>query len=759
MTTEGELETVCSACGKPFQKGASMTQWIFDANKCTCSVESTTVSQLPNCALCGLPIRTKLGSITHWIFKTPVCECLAVTEEKAFLSEELLPSDDLIPGSPYQFLAVTGAGGIATVYKAQNRKLERNVAIKILQTGLNDSRAVENFEREAKAASKLQHPNIVIVQDFGKMRDGRQFLVTEWIDGITLADYLQRNGPLSLDATKELFTQVLDGLTHAHNRGVVHRDIKPSNIMLARGGSGGWIVKIIDFGTAKEIDNDGERTRAEDMTASPFYMSPEQATGEKVDARSDLYSLGCSMFEALTGRTPFVGKPLSVVMRHQLEEAPTLNHASGGLEFSDALEALIAKALSKNPSGRYQNAQEMKDALQAASIQAHSRFNQRLYSFVAQPENSITASPLVVIGVIVVAVAFPIGVWWLIAEKSAPNVVRKERGEKRTSKVTANANESLVTRRAGDYWYGVSGVRHELPLDKPLTALPAKQVRQLVIGHNSIHAITYPEERPFVERRFDGLETLTNLNCLAVWDIPITPEAVQKISGMHNLTKITISETDVPADTVRTLSVLPKLQIFDLKMCNITPKDIRDIGRHKSLYKLSLDNNPVGHGRGLAPVGTLEHLGVLSINNVGLDDEGIECLSKLAKLQYLFAQRAELSQTGMKTLSRFTQLKAIDLSFSTIDDEGLKELAKLKSLDNLNISGCPKLTDRCVDSICQLKGLTQLDVMATAISDQGLIRLEEGLPKLVSFRHVGRVDAVDPLLPTEEAGSEGTKGR
>jgi serine/threonine protein kinase len=353
-----------------------MTQWIFTSSKCSCSDDDQLQRELKFCPICGLRVRGREGTMTGWIFRSKSCVCLAAEIiPHVELSTEDLPAEDLIEEEPFEWIAVAGQGGMGTVYKARDRKLGRFMAVKVMQQETDDPRAADTFLREARAASKLQHPNIVTVSDFGIMRDGRQFLAIEWIDGITLADYLTRHGTLSVEAAREIFVQILDGLSHAHKRGVIHRDIKPKNIMLSLTTSGGWTVKLIDFGTAKDLTQEGFQTRAEDMACSPYYVSPERVNGLIVDHRADLYSLGCTYFEALVGNPPFRGAAMPVVMMHLNTTPPTLEEASGGKPFPLYLEQTIAKLLSKKPEERFADAEETKKALEERFVEESSELN------------------------------------------------------------------------------------------------------------------------------------------------------------------------------------------------------------------------------------------------------------------------------------------------------------------------------------------------------------------------------------------------
>jgi serine/threonine protein kinase len=202
----------------------------------------------------------------------------------------------------------------------------------------------------------------VQVHDFGLLDDGKPYLVLDYVKGCTLAEYLKQHGPMTLEAVADVFAKVCFGLAYAHDQGVIHRDIKPSNIMLVDGASDGaeGSVKILDFGIAKLTSReDGEiqaLTRTGEIFGSPLYMSPEQCSGGYIDHRSDIYSLGCVLFEALTGTPPHLGQTaLATMMLHQSQQAPTLKEASLGKEFPDALERIVAKMLHKSPAERYRS--------------------------------------------------------------------------------------------------------------------------------------------------------------------------------------------------------------------------------------------------------------------------------------------------------------------------------------------------------------------------------------------------------------------
>ncbi len=254
----------------------------------------------------------------------------------------------------YEIIEVIGIGGMAVVYKAICHRLNRPVAVKILKDEFvtNDDFR-RRFRTEAQAVAMLSHPNIVAVYDVSHSEDV-EYMVMEMIDGITLKQYMQKRGTLTWKEALHFSMQITKGLSHAHSRGIIHRDIKPHNIMILRDGS----VKVADFGIARlqSIASDISITR--DAIGSVHYISPEQAKGEVVDTRTDIYSLGVVMYEMLTGRLPFEGdSPVSVAIQH-ISSIPLMPRDINP-EVPKKLEAIAMKAMNPNLDERYQTVDEM----------------------------------------------------------------------------------------------------------------------------------------------------------------------------------------------------------------------------------------------------------------------------------------------------------------------------------------------------------------------------------------------------------------
>jgi beta-lactam-binding protein with PASTA domain/predicted Ser/Thr protein kinase len=270
-------------------------------------------------------------------------------------------------GGRYELGELLGYGGMAEVHRGRDVRLGRDVAIKVLRADLaRDPSFINRFRREAQAAAGLNHPSIVSVYDTGEDPgpDGttQPFIVMEYVEGRTLRDILKTQGRLPVRRAMEIAADVCGALDFSHRNGIVHRDIKPANVMITPAGA----VKVMDFGIARALaDNSATVTQTANVIGTAQYLSPEQARGEAVDARSDVYSTGCLLYELVTGAPPFQGdSPVAVAYQHVRENAAP--PSSRNPEVPPALDSIIMKALAKNQLNRYQSAGEMRTDLQRA---------------------------------------------------------------------------------------------------------------------------------------------------------------------------------------------------------------------------------------------------------------------------------------------------------------------------------------------------------------------------------------------------------
>jgi serine/threonine protein kinase len=262
---------------------------------------------------------------------------------------------------PYKIMEPIGKGGMGSIYLAEHCTLQRQVAIKVLPIEkARNAELLQRFYREARAAAALDHPNIVKLFDVSQGA-GTHFLVLEYVAGKNLQQLVTAHGPLPYQKVVPFLMQTARGLQHAHEKGFVHRDIKPDNIVLSKDG----VIKILDMGLARSLeaeqDNVTKQMNPNAIYGSVDYVSPEQSIGGKVDARSDLYSLGATAFALITGRAPYQGTSAQVLVSHQMEVVPDMSRVRAGVP--PELSAIITKLMSKKPEHRYQSASEVIDAL------------------------------------------------------------------------------------------------------------------------------------------------------------------------------------------------------------------------------------------------------------------------------------------------------------------------------------------------------------------------------------------------------------
>lgn len=314
--------------------------------------DSTEKSKLASevCNTCGLMLPGEdQGDID-------ICQCSGENSSK--LDNPEISKD-------YSVIETLGAGGMGEVYKVKENSTGHIYALKVVHQKLKEgSDSYKRFEREMRALASLEHKGLVKIFDHGNTDDGRQFLLMEYIGGCDLSDLLYDQGKLPEARAINIFIQAFDALAYVHSKNIVHRDLKPSNILI-KVKDGVETVKIVDFGIAKFMNTEAldmtAITRTGDIFGSPAYMSPEQCEGDKVSEASDIYSMGCLMYECLTGRVPFQDdNPVNVVLNHIHDQPKSLNSYDIGMVVSEEMESIVLNCLVKNPKLRYKNAKAAK---------------------------------------------------------------------------------------------------------------------------------------------------------------------------------------------------------------------------------------------------------------------------------------------------------------------------------------------------------------------------------------------------------------
>jgi tRNA A-37 threonylcarbamoyl transferase component Bud32 len=299
----------------------------------------------------------------------------------------------------YKVIKLLGEGGMGQVYLAEHTAIEKRIALKVLRAQYaHKGDIVTRFQQEAISASRIKHPNVLDVFDFGQLENGCFYLAMEFLEGNDLADELQRARALTAPRALPIAMQICRALSAAHAKGVVHRDMKPENVFLQRTGDGEEIVKIVDFGIAQLKPSNEEAAAAEIkhrrltrtgmIFGTPEYMAPEQAVGKHADLRCDVYAVGIIMYELFTGAVPFTGETfLGVLAKHLNETPPPMRAVYPDLAISPELEAVVLRALVKDPAHRYQSMNELAQAI-AATPEGHYAGLRGPYSQVADQRGS-----------------------------------------------------------------------------------------------------------------------------------------------------------------------------------------------------------------------------------------------------------------------------------------------------------------------------------------------------------------------------------
>jgi serine/threonine protein kinase len=394
-----------------------------------------------------------------------------------------IPTTDAMIGrwvlDQYVVKAKLGEGGMGAVYLADQPAIGRQAVIKVIHPWLSrDAAVAQRFATEAKAAARLQNPHIVSIYNYGRMPDGTLFLAMEHLAGRTLAQLLRAEGRLDATRAVAIATQVCEALSHAHARGVIHRDLKPSNIMLVARDRGPEFVKVLDFGIAK-LDG-GEGTATGVMLGTPQYMSPEQLTGRPVDGSSDVYALGLTLYEMLTGRPPFVADAAIAYIHKHTQEAPLpLAIACPGVRVLPALEACLMRALAKVPHHRPQSADLFADELWSA-LMATATIDS---SQVPTPRvKSPPPAPAAVVAAVVLGVAAIGGIaaasWFALREPSAPASTAASPGPVAAPVPpgTATAPEAISPEKAALLAKGIPELEAEFQRATVLSGLPRDRI-------------------------------------------------------------------------------------------------------------------------------------------------------------------------------------------------------------------------------------------------------------------------------------------
>ncbi|HMP51980.1 MAG TPA: protein kinase [Candidatus Melainabacteria bacterium] len=535
-------------------------------------------------------------------------------------------------GSRYQNLEMIGSGGMGAVYRAYDATLDMPVAVKVLLPGKSDEAAVR-FHNEARAAAKLMHPNIIKVYDFGQNESGDLYLVMEYIDGITLEQYIKQNGSLDFVKAYPIFLQICKGLGHAHKHGVLHRDVKPSNVILRDNNEQGHHVYIADFGLAKlaEVDGSGASqslTSTGVRVGSPLYMSPEQALSLELDQRTDIYSFGCLIYKTLTGRPPLEGSTyIETLSMHINESAPALAHKFAG-DYPDELismESLVAKCLSKDKEQRYASMEDLQNELQevAASIALTSKsldseaettekgsLADRMYLEPGPQKNSglkLLATALIILAVGAVATYVMLKV-----NEPPPKVLKTEDIKVDTSNLEEKSNELSDISSA----FGENGITPPKSF-VVLSSQDARAMQAWAKKGSQVPAIL-SDGYKLSSSDIDNIVALKP-NWILLSRAGVTDDDLKKLCTCESLHTLKLSFCpDVSAAGLTALTKLPHLEDLSLRGCAIDDTKMKLLEGLKNLKRLDLEYNHDLTYKGLMALTKMKGLRSVAVYNTGV---------------------------------------------------------------------------------------------------------------------------------------------
>lgn len=556
----------------------------------------------------------------------------------------------------YKPLEELGSGSSGKVYLCVDRLLRKRVAVKTLRT-LSTEQFVA-FQTEARATSRLKHPAILNLLDFGPTEGGEPYMVLEYFDSQTLTNFIRANGTLDARTVQQIFMPIASALAMAHDMGIFHRDLKPQNILISSSGNQ-FEVKLIDFGTATvtAFAEAGQATQSTSLVGTPAYMAPDCATGLAFDARSDIYSLGCVMFECLAGQPPFEGSTaVELLSQHAQIVAPSLHEFE--IECPDAVANMVARCLEKNRESRLQSMKELAEALAGLDLSvgelAEEDTPEEFTGVKAQTaqtnDDERKRNHLLLLGTGCILL--------ILALVLASSVVFKEGEEPSVTPM------NMVTNKVG--WK-----EPEYPErfdDAQLKQLVGKKIKRLGLENTQISA--------------DGLRYLLNepIESLSLGGTTIDAEkALPILTEMKQLKRLYLEDLNI---NNRNILLLKGLHLRMLGLANnsgINNDSIPIIaGMFPDLKGLYIPRTSVT-GDGICQLKLLRDLEAIDLSKLDIDDSSMECLVDLPRLTTLEIDFSKITNKGFLTLAKNPSIKVIKvLGTVGVNSEGIEQLKKIR---------------------------------------------------------------------------------
>jgi serine/threonine protein kinase len=632
-----------------------------------------------------------------------------------------------IVGGLYKIKSVIGRGGMGVVYVAEHQVFHRDFALKALAPERVNQSDWMRFQTEGKAIAKLDHPNIVKVYDMGTDGPDCLYYVMDLLPGHSLADYIEKNGALEVKVALDIVSQLCAGLGYAHKLGLVHRDLKPNNVILCgKGNSGRETVKIIDFGLVKLLADGSQHMQSQTATGqicgSPLYMSPEQCMGGKIDQRTDIYSLGCTLFECLTGVPPFKGETgLATVFMHQTERVPALNDVNPAGHYPAGLDNLLARMLDKIPGQRHQSMEQVLQDLdriragKSISPQAVHQDNPFFDYEEAHEHEPAEKRPTSIITACIVALLGLVFLGW------ACITLFLSHPQKPASPIATHASEVFghipnqeetvrdddKVRPMFEQWPQISngivivkGERVRLFKFPPVPVGYISWSGETRVARGEIAAppdlpITLSLARPdgLNTRRWPGILRKIGPDDISVLEVKelqkeyattdgldtISPQLIHAVSGWRRLHQIDFYHANLPLETVRALNELQHIDVLLLHAAEYSTEalvEIKWLDQVQCIDAKHMDRADLLLRR-------LKHspnLIKLTIDGCGPSAQALRALASCPKLEGFYCSGRAMSDGKISSISEFSNLQILSLEKSDISVEAAAMLGKLKKL-------------------------------------------------------------------------------
>ncbi|MDZ4832252.1 MAG: protein kinase [Candidatus Melainabacteria bacterium] len=711
---DGKSTSTCALCGKQKKetKSATLTGWIFDTTSCRCDFtrlddpKSQEITAPLVCRTCQkiLPGQAKRATITQWIFRPDSCTCkthVATTNDathefkgpeennRSGSRESLEPSIDSLANANveqsealkelsaklalperYSIIRMLGRGGNGVVCEARDSYLNRTVAVKIIDRVSMEPEKLVRFQSEAKITSRLTHRNIVAVLDLGVNRNDQPFMVLENVTGKTLRQHLNEHGPLDNEQARAVFAAVASALAHAHKSGISHRDLKPENLILHLDDNSNMEPKLIDFGLAKHVQSQHNTMITQGgitLVGTPAYMSPDQANARTYDVRSEVYSFGCVLFEALVGSPPFAATtPLELLAKHSNEAPPNAMTLRPTIE--KELSELIDKCLRKLPDDRVQSFDQIYNTLTGEFLPDES-------ASTTPPAALSNKSPVVAPNVVTMvatatAIVMVVGVSVVLNHN-----MKNQNGNHKQSNARDQTDEdqhyhSNPADQSKASRIETTAATARYTKEKRKTGSSQTNALNLIRDAAEKPSITYSPDAKSVRLRgdfyrddFKIIPQDKNIEAVkAFYGQHLDPDGFQSVIGNMKLQCLHLSQSDAGEKIFNTIANMPSIQKLVLKGTKVTDQSLAKLARLPLLSELVLDNCKI------------TDIGVASLANC----------PKLARLE--LSNTDYVTEKGLSTLNKL-KLKNFFYSQNKLDDDEIRAICKLK-IDSLYLNNC-----------------------------------------------------------------------